>query len=329
MGWLQRLCQTAAISCLCGVLAACNTLTMVSGPMVSVDGVIEGPTYSLPKGLITLSAVHADSKLTLQATPLIVPDVASSYQLRLNEDVFASDHYVITTDANGLLSSINSDNTDQTPAIVAKIIQIADAVIQAGALRAAAQAPPPIDFSISLAVDPFSPASVRRAKKVFSDHLIELKMSDLAGEPLLVSPASEIAEPTDCISSVCFRPVAPVRVSFTVANTAQQDVVLVLPDPRLLMSYNIRRGPCIQRVTNLKFTNGVMSSVDLSKPSEVLGCLDIPLQIAKAFTSIPSELLTLKINQTNQETSLLKAQTDLLKAQTALMATRLGQAASN
>jgi hypothetical protein len=82
-------------------------------------------------------------------------------------------------------------------------------------------------------------------------------------------------------------------------------------------------------VTNLKFTNGVMSSVDLSKPSEVLGCLDIPLQIAKAFTSIPSELLTLKINQTNQETSLLKAQTDLLKAQTALMATRLGQAASN
>ena len=99
-----------------------------------------------------------------------------------------------------------------------------------------------------------------------------------------------------------------------------QDYVALVPDPISVGQYNIHRGPCIDRNTKVVFVNGSISTLELIKPSEVLGCLQIPLDIAKAILAVPGSLLTVKVNNITDEKKYLQAQTDLLNAQVALWA---------
>lgn len=144
------------------------------------------------------------------------------------------------------------------------------------------------------------------------------------------------AAANNCQGSVCFRLVTPVLASISarVDSTQAKDgssqagpitkqYLAIVPDPLAVGSYNIRRGPCIDRNTQLSMTDGVVTKVDLNKPSEILNCLSIPLDVGKAIASVPGALLTIKVNQAESEIKYLQAQKSLLEAQAALLAAQV------
>ncbi|MBT8233091.1 MAG: hypothetical protein KJN84_10715 [Bacteroidia bacterium] len=62
----------------------------------------------------------------------------------------------------------------------------------------------------------------------------------------------------------------------------------------------LKRGHFIEKSNNLVLTNGLITSNEIKKPSELVGFISIPIDIAKAIVSIPAQLLTFTINRTTQ-----------------------------
>ncbi|WP_422040134.1 hypothetical protein [Roseibium sp.] len=44
----------------------------------------------------------------------------------------------------------------------------------------------------------------------------------------------------------------------------------------------------MKKVTDLTFEDGVLTKADITKPSEILGCISIPATILKAIVGFPS-----------------------------------------
>src|SRR3546814_3040445 len=65
---------------------------------------------------------------------------------------------------------------------------------------------------------------------------------------------------------------------------------------------------CSSDLTTIDFEEGTLKQVDISKPSEVLEIVSLPVEILKAIVAIPAELIQLKIDTTNQEKNLIDAQ---------------------
>jgi hypothetical protein len=114
-------------------------------------------------------------------------------------------------------------------------------------------------------------------------------------------------------------------VLFTLRATAgnkETRFVETFPDPHQVIRFDIRRGACIQRTTDLTFVKGSLTKVALTKPSEVLGCLAIPLSLVKAVVAIPAAALTGDTTRAKAEKENLEAQEARLRAHEALLAAR-------
>ncbi len=125
---MQRSRGFAVLMGLCSAsLASCSDATTYSVP-IGAAGYISGlPVYALPRGYIVLNAKRDSSGLTLSWETKLVADNDARFDLAWVENEFATDHFVFQIGSNGLLNAVNSENTDQTPAIVAKVIQIVEA----------------------------------------------------------------------------------------------------------------------------------------------------------------------------------------------------------
>jgi hypothetical protein len=66
----------------------------------------------------------------------------------------------------------------------------------------------------------------------------------------------------------------------------------------------------------VKFSNGMLIERTATRPSSLVGILNIPVDVVKAVVSIPSALFQFKVSSTKDQSDLIKAQTDQIKAQT-------------
>ncbi|WGJ16080.1 hypothetical protein QEV83_07510 [Methylocapsa sp. D3K7] len=321
---------------LIGALAGCADRTSYSVPLSVADqygaqypdkiaGWID---YALPRGkfLLNVSCCGKDEKtysVVISSVDFYADDDAR-FRLFTFANEFSDDHFTLKTDS-GLLTSVSSQNKDRTPDIIVKAVQVAEAaafgIPPTGA--ALVDVPPPTPFTITLLIDPFDKQSVNRAleklKKITS-RKIDLTITRANGSRLPYEHRDEIIiAANNCNSSLCFRLVVPIIVSFGIENSFTQ-FLLTIPDPILVGQYDIVRGPCIERTTNITLVKGVVTSYDLNKPSEVLGCLQIPLDVGKAILSVPGSLLTIKTERLKDEGAYLDAQTALLTAQANLLA---------
>jgi len=70
----------------------------------------------------------------------------------------------------------------------------------------------------------------------------------------------------------------------------------------------VRRAPFVKKQVKMDFTSGMLTSVQLVNPSEVLEFIQIPIAVAKAIVSIPSAMLQFKTTQITADNNLLTAQ---------------------
>jgi hypothetical protein len=68
----------------------------------------------------------------------------------------------------------------------------------------------------------------------------------------------------------------------------------------------------VDRVTDLEFSDGVLTNISVKKPSEIAAFVEIPLAIANAVAALPGLVVKLKINDANNRERLIRAQSELI-----------------
>ena len=140
-------------------------------------------------------------------------------------------------------------------------------------------------------------------------------------------------ETTDA-AGVVFRLMTPASLTFVVnTNTLQLGAGCSLPGSERLVDSGVfmaahptqtfvvdtSRGALVTKRVDLAVTDGVLTGIEVDKPSEVLAAVSLPVNILKAIASIPAELLTFKVTNVNAEKSLTAAEVELLKQQIELI----------
>ncbi len=275
--------------------------------------------YALPRGLVTLNIANDSKGLTIGAPGIVtVADPNARYSVLLEESGFAHDQFNFLIDNTGLLSTAKSDNLDETPKIIQKAVELFSETAKiALSGRSGRSGKPPRalpDISEELVMDPFQQPQ-RQSRSGAS-----IRFRNLDNSPLpRLSPGEIAAAARQCNGSLCSRLLRPVLMTISLGNTIQREHVVLLPDPMLTVSHDVTRGACIQRVTTLTFTKGILTAFDLKKPSEVLACLSIPVEALKTLAAIPGEALTIRINQVTRNTDLTNANTASINGYLGLM----------
>ena len=81
-----------------------------------------------------------------------------------------------------------------------------------------------------------------------------------------------------------------------------------------VFSVAINRTFFAKRQTRLVFDSGVLRDVEIQKGSELFGFVQLPLQVAQSVAALPTSILQVRIDQTNNRNRLIQAQQSLLKA---------------
>lgn len=95
-------------------------------------------------------------------------------------------------------------------------------------------------------------------------------------------------------------------------ESSTRNLTILAPNDGPIFSVDVSRAALVTKKTDLTITDGMLTKIDVNKPSQLIAGLQIPLDIVKELASIPADILTLRIKQYQDEGSLTKAQVELL-----------------
>lgn len=92
-----------------------------------------------------------------------------------------------------------------------------------------------------------------------------------------------------------------------------------LPDATMTFRLPATGGAFTTTTADFAFVNGMPTSYKVKKPSELLALASLPIDIAKAMVSVPTELVKLRVDYDNMAASEINAKVEQLKAQLSLL----------
>ena len=297
----------------------------------------EGMAYFLPKGYVHVTADLRCATLTnatdgrtelnpvnyydLKVDVQILPDAARMYLLEPKLSMWAHDTFGIAV-SNGLLSSISSTNVDRSHDVMVSLAGLAGALATEGAAPGL-----PVKF-----LPPKKPELPRHIEVSFApnaDGTILDTVSnalDAGSLQILVRPFDGAhttnrlpqSAGTDFKSGpgIFYRPLLPWNIVINDTRARNNMVfssVVLLPNDAPVLSLVPRRTTMVTQKTDIVFQNGspVAFTLDRESPAAVWAAL--PLDMIKAFMSVPTEMLQLKLNFANTNAALTAAETTNLK----------------
>ena len=288
----------------------------VDGVQVATSEELPDPTVRNPRARPAKERTGPPAYFALMGDPQTVPD--RNYLMHLVQDHSASysDKVEIVMTEDGLLTSVSSTVTDEGPKVVAQLAQLARLaagvpVKPKGADESIEGQTVSWDLVAAVVVDPTDPADVR---KLYNSYQITLKATPMisgAEAGCVLTPAGA-CEPVCRQSGVCYRPVIPYSVTISPSavltppsnrnEVAALDVmpdgiqqIYMLPNRSPVVCLPIERAPFVSSKFRVDFSNGLLTKMSSTKPSEILGFMSIPIDIARAIVSIPGELLQVKV----------------------------------
>ncbi|HCX28857.1 MAG TPA: hypothetical protein DHU55_03665 [Blastocatellia bacterium] len=265
----------------------------------------------------------AGDSFKITTVRLLEPDRKERCFLKYQPSVFYDDEFTLEVDDNGLLKTVNSTSTDQTPAIIESATEIAVNLLKVGAqagARVAKGTPRPFIYTF----DPLDDEEACAATDFLGKMGITLKVDcrDLADSDAGKKPVSKTVSTTKT-DGVFYHPPVAVTLRFWIGEEAAPDtkdsVVYMLPDYHFTECLSLRRAALVKQDTQLTFSSGMLQHVKFTRPSQALAAVQIPQKIvAKAAEAIPaiikiqSEAATRNLKD---QTAVLQAQRDYLQAQ--------------
>ncbi len=127
-----------------------------------------------------------------------------------------------------------------------------------------------------------------------------------------------------CASSICYRAPVPYLIGVKVGDITDESRLIMMPNKSPIMSMDLPGGVFASAKARVDLVHGMPAAVGISKDSELLQVVAIPLDIIKGFFQGVGEVFSLRIQYDNSAVAVLKAEEARQKAQDAY---KSGQAA--
>ncbi|MEL7165928.1 MAG: hypothetical protein AAGL96_10700 [Pseudomonadota bacterium] len=319
----------------CALLSGCIALesNRAGSPFLTANGAERrtqiAASYSLPRRYLSFDVFgNADSmrrssrfrieRKTDQETLGPDPSPLFRYEVNYVPNRLSKDEVKFQIDKQ-ILTSVSVSTEDQTSTA---LINLAKSLSNLARVRGglgddlvpgAGIGAPPDTIVAKLRLDPTDPVSVARTRHILShdgSHGVDLQVTP-APRPVTIAPA--------CDYAVCYRPLITVTLSFRDKRSGNvTEYVAQVPDPHQITGLDIERSSFVKRDTVYTFTEGSLSAVDITKPSELAAAALLPLSIVTAVfegtNQAVTSLLGLRENELDSSAKLLTAQADFLKA---------------
>lgn len=341
----------ASLSACLVLLAGCGGV--VSSRHVTTTSTIKDPFpanayYFLPLIKVRLIAEGTSAPteractLTLKET-LTEPDPRYMFSLSHLSDIFADDQVTITLAANGLLTKVETTSEGKAGQVLLKLAELAKEIMKASAglptdVKALDLKKEPFHYDVIL--DPTDAKAVGALNEDLNKRgcnlLIDVRPPEFPSatgvaqsETQTPRPAGGTSNPNDPPTAVrngiFYRPALPYIISFKTKDesratesirTAQ---TIYLPNAAPVLAFDIKRPAFVKFTQTVEFENGMLKSSSVTKPSEAVGFVSIPVELAKSIVAIPSELFKFRVETIQGEVGVLEAQRKLLEAQRQLL----------
>jgi hypothetical protein len=269
---------------------------------------------------------------------------------RFEPSVVSDDVLQVDTDESGLLSAVSSDTTDRTGDIIVSLADLIFTIATHGAaLPSNALIAPKLPFAATY--DPFDYDDLRKVRPALraagycilvgryevgeGSRTCNTSVPRGAG-PEVPAKAPWIAPVVDyslAYGGIYYRRPVPTPIEMYERTAGSWQLIWKGSQPLFDKSdfyqITIDRGQFIEKQTTIKFTNGSLTSIKLSKPSEALAFVNIPVKVARIAFAIPLAGLQQDTNLVDAETKLATSQANLINAQSSLLKLQVKQAGPN
>lgn len=327
---ITRAVMVMAILLCLGCSGSAVTSTQMSGRVASPQ--TDGLTYYLPKRVLELHVwertlykeipVTVKGRAALEYEPtgtaryaivmadMLIPDRNYMMRLTYHPEPSFSDHVYVSMTSDGLLTEVSTTTKDESSTIVAKLAELARVVATAGVplTKSRTGLKRPDRLLAIVVVDPTDAASCQAELGRFGITLVAqpaLQGTDAACALEPQPPCTPVCQQ----AGVCYRPVIPYKVTITpggalmgpTTNPVPQMIeggashMVMLPNRSPVVCYPMNRRPFVESYTHMTFDRGLLATMRSDKPSEIVGFLSIPIDIAKAIVSIPAELFQVRV----------------------------------
>lgn len=275
-------------------LTSCSTMTTATGT-VGKSGQVEGIIYRLPVGKIRLVGTpdqNSGGLFKISITAECAADPTTEYYLSRSPNSFFDDETKLTVNAKGLLQTAHGTSEDKSAAIAAEAANLASNVLSFGAggpsimVDSGKPESGRSPFNVCVSVEDWDLAIAKLKACGFNLGNLEIVK---ATNPLEAGPLPDTSgHETATIDGVAFRPTVACKVRIIAQNGGElETATILLPDIDRTYAIATPRGPFVKNVTNIGFSDGILTSLDQTRPSPIYGFIGIPKTILKAIVPIP------------------------------------------
>ncbi|MBI1383635.1 MAG: hypothetical protein GC150_01805 [Rhizobiales bacterium] len=279
------------------VMASCTVFHSLD---VGEDGII----YYLPKTLVEVTItpwgragkdadgpIYAIDHLVLDvASPENKPDIRYPYVLQYDASRFSHDRLCVAAD-KGLLQFVEVATDDKTDDIIVSIAKLFGRLAGPSAFTADVRQDEstigPLEaIKLVMTIDPLDPRDVeavnQRIVAAYGQHWAEGAARYRFSVPDAAAMRGQEGYRNCPVDAVCYRTAVSTRFLLSgpggYSSSAHTDVV----NQAIVGHVGVTRAFMVEKVTKLGFDGGVLKSVAISKPSEVLAVAQLPLTVYDA-----------------------------------------------
>ena len=323
------------------VFAGCSTLSTESIDLRDTYGNLTpagsydpaSGYYVLSKTLLSIRVRESGEDIFIDDPAAVnVADASYAFQMRTHLSAFSEDRYEIDINSDGTLNKVKTTATDK----IGEVIKTVGSFVVTLLTGVPSTVPPPeqralfdeaAPIVLKLSFDPSDPADVVLVNQELMRQgfplLVEACSLGWAApsfndntQPVACEPAPQehrsvadnnLTLPQD---GVIYRPALPWRMTVKElpSGTVQSQHIVSIPNKSPLLSIPLDRTAFVNRVNEITFTNGVPTKIDITKPSEALAIVSIPLDILDGVLTSISKIIPLAGVQAKAEADLLQQQ---------------------
>ena len=268
-------------------------------------------------------------------TKNLVPDPSRRFVAKLNHSQFRNDNWNITTTESGLLQTANVSPSGQLDEILGEVAKTV--IVLTGSI--APGIPPTDDSGERVAEkdeDPCgSPFRFEMQFDPVNEKDVDLVNGQLASlcsnfRVKVVAPNNaNVNNTVGNVDGLAYRREIPFTVEVWKCRMAESTVrkacfdfpkefyphrttTVLLPNGAPIESIAFEADAFAANTLNSTFANGMLTSVSFSQPSGVLAVAQTPLNVVSTATTALGDLLTLRVNSTQNKNQLLQNETESL-----------------
>jgi hypothetical protein len=285
------------------------------------------------------STLNGSSRIIEQSfgtTAEMIADTKDLLSLNYKPNALMSDEIKYGVNTKGLLETVNITTEDRTSDIIVKLAEAPQIIL--GTSSGAARAPKTIvkikefsaDFIVKASAISNTPLSINwqivLINELGKDEFLTIQGDFKISSQDIMPNASTLsnlvnygaaASPTDEMEGIFTRPLKNVQLKFESTFSGFNNSLptnITIADNSKLIIIPVNRTAFVKRVNKIAIQDGIIQSNEITKPSSVEGFISIPINIAKAIVSIPSQLVQFKFDNTKRLDDLEKAKLNYEKS---------------